>query len=113
MRIESEGYGNMPPIGISLKWVRSNPDALPIIEVLASCQGMKLSQLQEKTAYDRYHLLSLLSKLRNYGIIDSGYITNPKTTLDWFVPVGAYDLVSRILMLEGSKTTSKMVAEVA
>ena len=47
------------------------------------------------------------------GLSTAGMLLIQKTTLDWFVPVGAYDLVSRILMLEGSKTTSKMVAEVA
>jgi hypothetical protein len=55
--------------------------------------------------------MSILFKLRNFGIVDSGYLITPKKNLDWFIPAGSFVLVSRILMRE-CQTSAKPVVGV-
>lgn len=102
----------MVAYGSPLGWIRCNSDCVSVLKTLYdNPYGLKFSDIEEKTALNRRRLMSILFKLRNFGVVDSDYLITPKKNLDWFIPAGSFVLVSRILMRE-CQTSAKPVVGV-
>lgn len=94
-------------------WMKANEDSFSVLQMLyENPMGMPFSKIRVQLSFDKSHLLKLLLNLKEYHLVEA-FRPIPNKGQEWRIPANSFEAVSKILMLEGSKTTSKMVAEVA
>lgn len=94
-------------------WLKANEDSFSVLQMLYdNPMGMPFSKIRVQLSFDKSRLLKLLLNLKEYNLVEA-YRPVPNKGQEWRIPANSFEAVSKILMLEGSKTTSKIVAEVA
>lgn len=94
-------------------WMKANEDSFSVLQMLYdNPAGMPFSTIKVQLSFDKSHLLKLLLNLKEYNLVET-FRPIPNKGRKWRIPANSFAAVSKILMLVGSKTTSKMVAEVA
>lgn len=95
-------------------WIKSNEDSIPVMQVMSEHpEGMSFSKIRDEVLFDKNHLMSLLFKLRELDLVESFRRTSTRDALEWRITPNGLMSVSRIMMREALKTTSKPVSGVA